>query len=224
MNHPTPLWRRTSVRIAAVAVAIPVLALAWYLGSPLILDRTVIEDFPEVEAISAAGDAAAQTDDASAETAGPTAGDVDATAEPASSTVPSDTEASAEEMADPAVPAEPVALYQGAFQGADDSHRGSGTATIYELADGSRILRFEDLDVTNGPDLHVIVSPTASVENRDDVMTPGYVDLGSLKGNLGDQNYELPDDLDLSGDFTVTIYCQPFHVVFATAELSASSA
>ncbi len=47
-----------------------------------------------------------------------------------------------------------------------------------------------------------------------------YVDLGSLKGNMGNQNYEIPTDLDLSDYQGVVIYCMPFHVVFATASLN----
>lgn len=75
--------------------------------------------------------------------------------------------------------------------------------------------------MTNGPDLHVILSPVASAASRQDVMADGYIDLGGLKGNRGDQNYELPDGVDLeAGDWTVVIYCQPFHVIFATAALS----
>ena len=51
-------------------------------------------------------------------------------------------------------------------------------------------------------------------------MTAGCVDLGRLKGNNGDQNHDLPPDFDLSGDVTVTIHCQPFHVVLSTASLT----
>jgi hypothetical protein len=226
MEEPLPLWRRTGVRIGAVAIAIPVLAVAWYLGSPLFLDETVIEEFPvaapaESDVGTASVPAAATSDGDAIDTA------VDDDADPSEEDMTDDaSEATAAPEPPPtssgAVEAGPIALFDGEFRDADASHRGSGTATIYELEDGSRVLRFENLDVTNGPDLHVILSPTGSVENRDDVMTAGYVDLGGLKGNKGDQNYEIPADFDLSGDVTVTIYCQPFHVVFSTASLAAS--
>ena len=98
----------------------------------------------------------------------------------------------------------------GTFVGADAFHQGSGTATIFQQGD-TRVLRFEDFEVTNGPDLHVLL-----VENLEGDMG-NYVDLGSLKGNVGSQNYEIPDDLDLSQFAGVMIYCQPFHVNFATA-------
>jgi hypothetical protein len=114
----------------------------------------------------------------------------------------------------------PVAVLSGSFAGADGSHQGEGSVTVYELEDGSRILRFEGLDVTNGPDLHVIVSPVADPQSRDDVSTAGYIDLGSLKGNRGDQNYEIPADFDLSQAASIVIYCTPFHVIFATATLA----
>ena len=73
--------------------------------------------------------------------------------------------------------------------------------------------------MTNGPDLHVILSPSLAPESRDDVHQPGYLDLGSLKGNVGNQNYEIPADADVNSLFRVVIYCSPFHVVFSVATL-----
>ncbi|MEM7031214.1 MAG: DM13 domain-containing protein, partial [Chloroflexota bacterium] len=110
-------------------------------------------------------------------------------------------------------------LKQGSFIDADDFHKGSGAATVYQVPDGQDVLRFEDFSVTNGPDLHVILSsnpnPTSSSDIGDD-----YIDLGSLKGNMGNQNYEIPADIDLANYQSVVIYCMPFHVVFATATLN----
>lgn len=233
MTSTTPIWRRTGVRVAAIALAIPVLALAWYLGSPLFLDRTVVEEFPvaapaESDATAASagtrGDAATGDDTATGDDVASSPGG-DGVEPTAGSEATGGEDNTAEQTAagdEQPAPDEPTLLFVGEFADADSAHRGSGTAAIYELADGSRILRFENLDVTNGPDLHVILSPAASVSSRADVMTPGYVDLGGLKGNRGDQNYEIPDDVDLSGDVTITIYCQPFHVVFSTASLTAA--
>lgn len=124
------------------------------------------------------------------------------------------------EMADEAS-AEPVALASGSFGEYDPVHAGEGTATIFELADGNRVLRFEDFRVTNGPALHVLLTanePT-DIRTRPD---EGYLDLGMLKGNVGNQNYEIPADVDISGFNYVVIYCQPFHVNFSFAELSTS--
>jgi hypothetical protein len=117
-----------------------------------------------------------------------------------------------------AEPTGPVAFLSGSFVGADDLHQGSGTATVYELEDGSHVLRFEDFEVTNGPDLHVLLVPNDAPTDRDDLA--GYVDLGSLKGNIGNQNYEIPPDIDVSEFGSIVIYCEPFHVLFASASLT----
>ena len=122
-----------------------------------------------------------------------------------------------EEM--PAEEAGPVVLGQGQFVDADDFHRGSGSATIYRVDEEETVLRFEDFDVTNGPDLHVILSTNPSPTSRENIGAD-YIDLGSLKGNMGNQNYEIASDVDLSQYRSVVIYCMPFHVVFATAMLS----
>ena len=103
---------------------------------------------------------------------------------------------------------------------ADSFHKGKGTSTIYRGQDGSYLLRLEELAVTNGPDLHVILSPHENPERREDVHTPGYVDLGKLKGNRGNQNYEIPDGVDITFFKSVIIYCKPFSVVFRVAELA----
>ena len=112
----------------------------------------------------------------------------------------------------------PVALRQGSFYSI--AHDGSGRATVYQLADGSRILRFESFEVLNGPDLHVYLAPIDPVPNSVGAEIPGSVDLGKLKGNIGDQNYDLPPDLDLAGFKSVVIWCQPFRVPFAAAALA----
>ena len=102
----------------------------------------------------------------------------------------------------------------GNFQDADSFHKGSGTATILQQGE-ARVLRFEDFMVTNGPDLHVLL-----VENVEGGSEMGnYLDLGPLKGNIGNQNYEIPAGVNLEDYSGIMIYCVPFHVVFATAPL-----
>jgi hypothetical protein len=113
---------------------------------------------------------------------------------------------------------EPVALAQGQFRNADDFHQGSGTVALYQLPDGSFVLRFEDFNVTNGPDLHVLLANHANPTTRDE-LHEGYLDLGSLKGNIGSQNYEIPAGTDISQFNSVVIYCMPFHVLFSVAPL-----
>ena len=66
----------------------------------------------------------------------------------------------------------------------------------------------------------MILSPSSRPTGRDDVSAPGYAELGKLKGNIGNQNYPIPDDVDVTAQGSVVIYCRPFHVVFSVAELS----
>lgn len=193
-------FHRRGVIATILAVGIPAIALGWWLLSPLLFNKTVVEDFPRA--------ATAQIPE------GSTAGEVEAAMVEAEA----DNSTASADMPE----ADPIKLLSGAFQGADSFHQGSGDVGAYVLDDGLQILRFDNLDVTNGPDLHVILSPVAAADGRDDVMVSGYVDLGSLKGNRGNQNYDIPPEVDLaSGEWTVVIYCQPFHVIFATAELMA---
>ncbi|MEM9950588.1 MAG: DM13 domain-containing protein [Chloroflexota bacterium] len=120
------------------------------------------------------------------------------------------------EMNDEMPSNEPIILSEGTFTFIDAVHNGEGTATIFQLPDDSRILRFENFRVTNGPQLHVVLSrnnPTSIFGDIGD----DYIDLGPLSGNVGNQNYEIPDDVDLEEYNTVVIYCVPFSVVFTTA-------
>jgi hypothetical protein len=98
-------------------------------------------------------------------------------------------------------------------------HPGSGTATIYELPDGSRTLRLENFATDNGPDLYVYLSAAPDSNDEQTVLNNEYVSLGQLKGNQGNQNYELPADLDVAAYNSVTVWCQQFSVNFTTAPL-----
>ena len=167
------------------------LPVGWYLLSPLFIDRVVEEEFPVVPAEA-------------------TAAMEEAMAEP---------EKMMEEPMPPGDMASMRILAQGEFYNL--AHEGHGKATIYELADGSRVLRFEDFEVLNGPELHVWLVPVDPVLDTVGVEIAGYFDLGPLKGNIGDQNYDLPADLDLSDFKSVVIWCQPFRVPFNAAPLIA---
>jgi hypothetical protein len=96
----------------------------------------------------------------------------------------------------------------GAFQGLK-GHQATGKAEVITVGDVS-FLRFEDFEVTNGPDLHVYMTKNGDVDSG--------IDLGKLKGNKGSQNYEL-NGINTNVYNTVVIYCQPFHVYFASATL-----
>lgn len=176
-------------------------ALVWYLASPLFIDNVVEEDFPiaipsaeEIEQMSDAEKAEAEADIMEA-----------------ASKMPD------KEMEEPMPEEGPTALKQGQFADADSAHKGSGSATIYQLADGKNLLRFEDFNSTNGPALHVLLATSPNPTSSDDL--GDYIDLGPLKGNIGSQNYDIPADVNLDQYQSIVIYCMPFHVVFSTATL-----
>ena len=131
----------------------------------------------------------------------------------------------AAEKAQPAAEkAAPVTEYTGEF--ISHEHSTSGTVKILRLADGSRVLRLEDLDTSNGPDLKVVLSDAAVKPGKagwhvfDDNR---HVKIANLKGNKGSQNYVLPGDVNL-GDFrSVSIWCDRFNVSFGATELTAQS-
>lgn len=189
-------------RSLVVSLAILVLgALAWYLGSPLLLNRTVEEQLPfevpsqtEMEAMP------------------------DSELEVLAEEVMETAAAMPDKPMEEDMPEQELAIVKsGEIAGADQFHQGSGTATIFELPDGSQILRLEDFMVTNGPDLHVLLAAGANPMGREDLGE--YIDLGELKGNIGNQNYEIPPGVELADYNSVVIYCVPFHVLFAHADL-----
>ena len=118
-----------------------------------------------------------------------------------------------------AEPSGPTSVKSGDFRDADSFHKGSGTATVYMVGEDQHVLRLEDFEVTNGPDLRVLLVNHPDPQNRDDVQAGGYIEVGSLKGNIGNQNYEIPAGTDIGAASSVVIYCRPFHVVFSVAPL-----
>jgi hypothetical protein len=219
------------VIIVGVLVAIIIFgAVVWWLASPLFIDNTIDEAFPfeapnvaEIAAMSeeermvveAEFEAAVPNEDELAQLSPEDQAQVEERVQAAAAVVMTDKNMT-EPM--PETATESLAVKQGSFVDADDFHKGSGVATIYQQGE-EQVLRFEDFDVTNGPDLHVVLSrhpaPASSSEVGED-----YLDLGSLKGNQGNQNYIIPAGTDLSQYQSVVIYCVPFHVVFATATLN----
>ncbi|QLY27752.1 DM13 domain-containing protein [Nocardia huaxiensis] len=118
---------------------------------------------------------------------------------------------------------EPRTLYTGTL--ISHEHDTSGTVAVLQLADGRRVLRLENLDTSDGPDLHVWLSDAAVLEGRDGwgVFDDGdHTDLGKLKGNKGSQNYDIPAEVDLAKLGSVTVWCVRFHVSFGAAELRAA--
>jgi len=99
------------------------------------------------------------------------------------------------------------------------AHETKGMATVLQLADGKKTLRLTNFATSNGPDVHVYLVAAQDANDNDAVTNAGFVDLGSLKGNIGDQNYELPATADLAKYRAVTIWCKRFSVNFGTAPL-----
>ncbi len=193
--------RRRVLTIVVGGLAIPAVALAWWLGSPLFLNVTVEEDFPFA---------------ASAELPSGITMEEANTAMEVLSRLPGagTTEGMTPEMATARV------LRGGMFHDADRFHKGSGSAMVYVPDGGNAVLRFEDFRVTNGPQLHVLLSAHPDPADSTELKEAGYLDLGRLKGNIGNQNYTLPTGHDPSQYNSVIIYCKPFQVVFAVAPLA----
>lgn len=202
----------TAIFFVAVAVGVGVLVLrrrSWLLplglsyllvaggagvvlGQPLITDDVVNE---EVIRVAAPAERSEATSPAPEATQAP--------------------EPEAAEEPEPAVEEEgPRAIAQGSF--VDVDHPGSGEATVVDIGDGSTVLTLTDFETDNGPDLFVYLVPqTAGADNVD-----GFVDLGSLKGNLGNQQYDIPDDVAVAGGWRVVVWCRAFSVSFTEATLS----
>lgn len=186
-RHPR---RTVAVLVPVLAVALP---LGWYLGSPLVLSSTIDEPAPVV---------AEQPSDTPS--IGPT-------------TVPSDSDApSAPPPASPSpTPTPELIARAGAFHGADDFHFGRGAARLIETEPGVFVVRLEDFEVRNGPDLYVYLSPER------DGYAEGAIELGRLKADKGNQNYAVPAGVDPAAVGSVVIWCKQFSVLFAWARLGA---
>jgi len=224
-------------------IVIAGLGLAWWLGSPLFIDKEVNEELPEgLEEIALDGPIDPASDDV----------------KDAIAVLEDETEAEAErkrleaakdlqfantnleeqlepemmdkfkeamaEMEDKAVEDDmpelgiPAPGVVGSGKILDVAHHGSGTVQLIRQNATDAIVRLVDLDVSNGPDLRVLLSENSGVQS-----SPGlgnYIELGKLKGNKGTQNYVVPAGTDLSKYKSVVIYCKPFHVVFNSADLN----
>ncbi len=203
-RHPLP-W---AVGSAATAVLLVVgAAITWYLVSPLIDEGTELDEALGFAIVQGGDTPVAGTPAAAA------AGSTPATAEAsAAAAAPSDGDAGA-----PVAAAAPGMLVaSGELVGADSFHAGSGRVLLLRGPDGTDLLRFEHYEVRNGPNLHVFLTP----DPGGDVHADGALDLGEVRATRGNVNYELPPGADLGSFRFAVIYCVPFRVVFATAELN----
>ncbi|HLE61601.1 MAG TPA: DM13 domain-containing protein [Pyrinomonadaceae bacterium] len=114
--------------------------------------------------------------------------------------------------------AEPQVVTEGIFHSV--AHETEGTATIYQQPDGKKTLRLTNFKTSNGPDVQVYLVAAEDAKDNETVTRAGFLQLGSLKGNIGDQNYEISSDVDLTKYRAITIWCRRFSVNFGTAPLS----
>jgi hypothetical protein len=115
----------------------------------------------------------------------------------------------------------PVSVLAGQFHSV--AHETKGTASVHDLGSGRRVLRLTHFATSNGPDVRIYLVAARDASDNTTVTKAGYIELGKLKGNEGDQNYEIPAGTDLDKYRAVTIWCHRFGVNFATAPLTPAS-
>jgi len=115
----------------------------------------------------------------------------------------------------------PMIVLSGRFHSV--AHETRGTASVHDLGGGNRVLRLTDFATSNGPDVRVYLIAARDASDNATVTRSGYLELGKLKGNEGDQNYDVPAGTDLTKYHAVTIWCYRFNVNFATAPLTPAS-
>lgn len=197
-------WRKLILTPIAIGVAL------WFLVLQPRTAKTVDEAFPTAAPVTSAvkvAPTAAQPALQPTAAAQPTTQSV---AQPTAAAQPAAQPATAQATAAPTAAAAangPAAVKSGEFTAVE--HSGSGKATIFKQADGKYILRLENLDITNGPDLRVRLLGASGAS----------LDLGGLKGNKGNQNYDLPADFDPAKYSTADIWCRAFSVQFNKAAL-----
>lgn len=210
--------KKIVIGAGGLIVGAAVIAFLYWTISPLFLNQRVEEDFPAVASL--ASPEPSPTPQPSATPApSPTIAVVTNTAlasspTPAASATPEPTP-----TPEPSpTPSEPIALFAGSFTQIDRLHGADGRAVVYRLPDGQLVLRLEDLNAKNGPDLYVGLSGAVMPRSNQELFDQGYLELARLKGNQGNQNYELPSDLSIEQYRSVVIYCKAFSVIFSTAD------
>jgi len=192
--------------LALAGAVVVVAALVTFQPWKLVVDEVVDEALP----VAARSPGPSGTPSSPGTASGtPVAGP---TAAPPSATAPSAS----------ASPAEPRVLARGTL--ISHEHATSGTVVVLALADGRRVLRLQDLRTSNGPDVKVWLSDAPVRPGADGwrVFDDGrYADLGSLKGNVGNQNYVIPADVDLKALSSLSLWCDRFDVSFGAATLTA---
>ena len=242
------LSTRAKITLALLVVAMGIFAIAYFEPHKLFIDEEVNEDFPapvavattttttaatvvtEVPAITLPPTTAAPTDPVTTTTMAiepevqddqdesPTTTMAAAENIPTTTTaIPTTTVAPESTTTTEAVPEGPVLLSSSEWISL--GHPGTGTVLVYRQPDGSHVIRFEDLAVSNGPDLLVILSASSLVNDQNAYSAVEYLSLGDLKGNKGNQNYEVPADVNLEDYQTVAIWCRRFNYTFNAADI-----
>ncbi|MAQ77291.1 hypothetical protein CL684_02085 [Candidatus Campbellbacteria bacterium] len=171
-----------------IIISIALLALVWYLISPLVTNTTVNEELPVENLANRA-----------------VPGDI---------IVGNDISIS-EDMEDMQISQGEMSVVEaGTFSGADDFHQAAGKLKIIRDEEKT-YLRFEDFEVTNGPDLFVTLNKKSNPSSAD---FGEHVTVSRLKGNIGAQNYDV-SAYNLDEYESVSIYCRAFSTLFATAQL-----
>jgi hypothetical protein len=218
---------RVPAVVRVTVLVVPFAIVNWWLISPYFIDDVADDAFAASISEQLATTDATPTTPATPEVeSAPTTG-----TSPPATAAPATTEAAEEEPAPdeppateapteeepppPPLPSGPVLLGAGQFVGLA-GHSGTGDAGIFQNPDGSLVLRFENFDIQNGPDLEVYLVP-----GPDQTSLPeGSIHLGALKGNVGDQNYELPPGTELvPGAYTALVWCEAFSVEFVGATI-----
>lgn len=205
---------------SARAVGITLAALAVYAGLVLLALRFVRQPWGlaavvGVPLLAVAGALAVtslgddEANDADAEQLAAELAESEDATEPAADDTTGDTAAG--EGTTTEAPAAPVRLGTGDFVGLDD-HSAAGTASLVERPDGSRVVLFEGFEVERGPDFLVYLVPGTDAFDYSQ-----GVEIGPLQGNVGDQQYEVPDDLADTQPLTVLVWCRAFDVNIAGA-------
>jgi hypothetical protein len=234
------LWLRVPSVARVIVLVVPFVIVNWWLISPYFIDDVVDEDFstsiseqlPTGDQTPVAPAGSATSEIAGESTSGVTSTDTDAAPQPesvqeepaaASGGPAAEGEPVQQEPpptgepteADQPPASEPVLLGAGQFVGLA-GHSGTGDAGIFENPDGSLVLRFENFDIQNGPDLEVYLVPGPDQTSP----AEGSIHLDALKGNIGDQNYELPPGTELTeGAYTALVWCEAFSVEFVGATI-----
>lgn len=194
-----PRWFLPAVLVGVVALGgILALTQPWLLW----IDEVADEQLPTISALAT-----------------PTAADdptADPTADPTGDPTPSPVPSAAPQPSPAPTATGPVTLATGSFISRD--HTTSGEVAIVELEDGSRVLTIEDLQTDNGPDLYVYLDDTPA--DGDEAGFDDGIDLGRLRGNVGDLVYDIPASVDLDQVISVGFWCDRFSSLFGAAHLT----